>query len=90
MEFKEKFYVERVKCVSKKQAYEVQIWIKLNDNSKKIYIFSDVAIINTEGDIVERLTIQGGSHQLIRCIGGSEKTKSYCFPFELKRDIKNF
>lgn len=82
---KEKPYrITNVKVKKESNSYELQIWLKLLDNTKKVTTaIAGVSIIDNGGHPIELLVFSGGTHRMIRSIGASDRHQEYCFPLRL-------
>ncbi len=82
---KEKPYrITSVKIKKEPNYDELQIWLELLDNTKKVVAtIAGVSIIDNNGHSIESLKFSGGSPLMTASIGASDRHQEYCFHLRL-------
>ena len=82
---KEKPYrITSVKIKKEPNYDQLQIWLELLDNTKKVVAtIAGVSIIDNSGHSIELLRFSGGTPLMTKSIGASDRHQEYCFPLRL-------
>ncbi|MBQ3760379.1 MAG: hypothetical protein II875_00035 [Clostridia bacterium] len=77
------YAITSIKRVSGSKGTALEIWLKLNDDSKHTKCTLRGVTIDNMDSGVSGLRFPGGSSEVIRWIGGTKRPKEYCFAIDV-------